>query len=101
MRWISLIAVLLCLGQTETVQFFGGTEGCYGNGMVFVMREAVNECDHGDGGWGDVLMECYTDGELYHRCGVVIEMTCCSADLDHDGDVDLADFAEFQREMDR
>ena len=45
-------------------------------------------------------MECYSDGAMYHACGVPIELYCCSADLDQDGDVDLEDFALFQREFD-
>jgi len=91
----AIVLAIVMLVQADSVQFFAGMDGCYGDGTVYVVREAVNECDHGDGGWGTARMECYSNGELYHRCGVTIELTCCSADLDQDGDVDLRDFGMF------
>ena len=100
LRIIIAALCLLLLGQTETVQFFVGDDGCYGDGTSWVVRSAINECEHGAGGWGDARMECYSDGAMYHACGVPIELYCCSADLDQDGDVDLEDFALFQREYD-
>ena len=96
--------VLLCIGQTETVQFFlAGEEACYGTDTTLILCEAVNGCGHGVSGWtGEVLMECYRDGELYYRCGVEIVFNCTeirrTPDLDGDGDVDLADFGRMATE---
>jgi len=99
----AIAIALMLFGQSETVQLFVGTDGCYGTGTEFVVREAANECEHGDGGWDTAVMECYADGGLYHRCGVVIELHCTeilpTPDLDQDGDVDLNDFASFQLAM--
>jgi len=89
MRWINMAVILLCLGQTETVQVFVG-------GEHVVVRTMPVEYAHDSGGWGDAAMECYTDDELYCSCDVTIVLHCCSADLDQDGDVDLADFQEMQ-----
>jgi len=91
----AIAIVLMLLGQTETVQLFIGDDGCYGDGTRWVVREAVNECEHGNGGWGPVKMECYSDGALYYRCGVAVTFDCAEVrptpDLDQDGDVDLED----------
>ena len=92
MMLANLIVMLLCLGQTETMQVFVG-------GEHVVVRTMPVEYAHDSGGWGDAVLECYTDDELCCTCGVTIVLNCCSADLDQDGDVDLADFAEFQTAM--
>jgi len=99
MRRGSLIACsLLLLGQTDEVQLFD-----YGEQVV--VRQMTTEERYGPGGWDVQLLECYVDGEMTCQCGVtiVLEHTeiCRTADLDGDGDVDLADFAEFQREFER
>ena len=104
MRWIGLATVLLCLGQTETVQFFLGDDGCYGPDVEYVIRRAVDDCETA-GGWGtrenaSVLIEWYNgDGgmicQAWIRANIYI-IEDCTPDLDGDGDVDLRDFALFQ-----
>ena len=64
MRWISLIVMLLCLGQTETVQVFLANERsnvyaneCDGIGTKWVLVNAVTECLFGDAEWEVAILE--------------------------------------------
>lgn len=104
MAWIRLclgVLLLSLLAGEETVQIFVDADGNdatgYGaEGIEFVIREAVNEEWHGAGGWGSAIMECYSDDELVCSYPCQVDLTCCTPDLNLDGNVDLADFALFQ-----
>ena len=96
--------LLLPLAGEETVQVFVNADGNrdtgYGyGGTDYIVREALVEQSCGSGGWGR-RVECYV--ELYEHDKWVAtypyecELTCCSADLDLDGNVNLADYALFQ-----
>ena len=98
MRWISLVAMLLCLGQTEVDEV-----QLYDYGEQVVVRGMVAEGRYGPGGWDAVRCAGFVEGELVCAYDVTIVIHCSDVirtpDLDGDGDVDLADFAEFQNAM--
>ena len=109
---IALLGVLGAGGDGGEVrtQLWIGEQGCYGGEhFEFVLRETVTECETGDGGWGRLVelgeqtpirvrIEWYSPPDE-HVCAAWLEANVffvVTFDSDVDGDVDLADFAEFQ-----
>jgi hypothetical protein len=107
MKRAALTVCLLMLLQPETQVFFDTAPGGYGpHGYDYVGRpdgtlRTTVACEPGPGGWGDTVIghvEFYVDGALCEgaSCNVPCEVYV-NFDADCDGDVDLQDFAEFQR----
>lgn len=105
-----LIVFVVALARAmETRQVFidadddAGT-GYPGDGSEFVLRHALDEQHQGASGWGrwvtvPCCVEYYNDqGELIVRYGGYCDLIICTADLDADGDVDLADYAMLRRD---